>query len=374
VKHWRNGGSTARRQINCIPWQFLADKIPRVDTAGAAAKVGTALHQGMDVLLTDPIPLDDAEVSSLADMAEVTVDEMLDLLAEKLYPALDYIRAMPYEHLQTETALPHPTDDQIGGTTDVMLWDNTTFTLLDYKTGDGKLADDMDQLFFYAYMLSLNPSPAEQAMRQAETVNLMLLQAYRGEIIPTTHPTTYAEIKLWGERYEAAVALSRSDNLPDPTPGDWCRFCPAHPVCPAKQALSVRAMDITVRDDIQAALDAAVELEEWIANVRKVAHEQLENGQEIPGWKLVPKRATRRWTSVTAAEAAAAGIDGAVEHKLRSPAQIQKLCKQQGLDYDELFGNNVSSVSTGSTLVPESDPRRPILNVNSLRRELEKLG
>jgi hypothetical protein len=36
-------------------------------------------------------------------------------------------------------------------------------------------------------------------------------------------------------------------------------------------------------------------LEQWITDVRGLAHQVLDAGKPVPGFKLVAKRATRQW-------------------------------------------------------------------------------
>ena len=43
--------------------------------------------------------------------------------------------------------------------------------------------------------------------------------------------------------------------------------------------------------------------------------------------------------------------------KLKSPAQLEKLLKTKKLDFKKLYGQYVSSVSSGTTLALESDKR-----------------
>ena len=55
-----------------------------------------------------------------------------------------------------------------------------------------------------------------------------------------------------------------------------------------------------------------------------------------------------------------AGVDTTVyqEIKLRSPAQMEPICKKLGVPFP---ANQVVSVSSGNTLAPESDPRPAVM-------------
>ena len=103
-------------------------------------------------------------------------------------------------------------------------------------------------------------------------------------------------------------------------------------------------------------------LEQWIADLRALAHQALEAGVEVTGWKLVEKRATRKWVDE---EKTAASLseqfthDEIYDQKLKSPAQMEKLLKKSGMEIPEGL---VVAVSSGTTIAPEDDPR-PKANV-----------
>jgi hypothetical protein len=84
----------------------------------------------------------------------------------------------------------------------------------------------------------------------------------------------------------------------------------------------------------------------------------LEEGQPVPGFKLVQKRANRQWVNDDEAQAALArlGLDDTelTVTKLVSPAQAEKALKKRKL---ALPGELAVAVSSGTTLAPESDPR-----------------
>ena len=114
-------------------------------------------------------------------------------------------------------------------------------------------------------------------------------------------------------------------------------------------------------------LEKADVIEAWIKAVRGHAMREAEQGRPPPGYKLVQKRGTRKWTmdDDTVAERLAleSGIDFAefFERSVLSPAQAEKLLKTRKAKLpDEL----VKSVSSGYTLTSEAD-KRPALAVSA---------
>jgi hypothetical protein len=81
----------------------------------------------------------------------------------------------------------------------------------------------------------------------------------------------------------------------------------------------------------------------------------LEQGGHIAGYKLVAKRATRKWKSEDAAQLALHPYTSAVDiyepHCLKSPAQMEKLLPK------EVVAPLVELISSGHTVVEESDKR-----------------
>lgn len=168
-----------------------------------------------------------------------------------------------------------------------------------------------------------------------------------------------------------ADAKATEDPWAAVVPGDHCRFCPAQPTCPTlrQQVLSAAFQDETnavtnfVGNGLEPGrlayyLSAIPRIKEWCESVHKYAHAQAELGIAIPGWKLVDKRATRKWApEVTGHDIGALiGANGLdfYEQKLMSPAAIEKLLPK---DQRFLLDQFVVKESSGKTLVPDTDKR-----------------
>ena len=150
--------------------------------------------------------------------------------------------------------------------------------------------------------------------------------------------------------------------------GDHCRWCAAKPVCPLLTGAVDRAVKANLKNvdvgQLAQMLEQAPLIEEYLASVRALALLMLEEGQRVPGFKMVQKRATRQWIDASEAKAALSrlGLDDTelTETKLVSPAQAEKALKKRKL---ELPDDLVVAVSSGTTLAPESDPRPPVLQI-----------
>ncbi|MEN9711494.1 MAG: hypothetical protein RL441_1486, partial [Actinomycetota bacterium] len=159
--------------------------------------------------------------------------------------------------------------------------------------------------------------------------------------------------------------------------GDHCRWCAAKPICPVMNgALDRQVQQSLVNitpDQIGACLERADALETYIKDVRDLAFQILDKGGKVPGYKLVAKRATRKWVDDAAAEKALfeMGVEPHVT-EIISPAAAEKLLKKSKL---ALPDDLVKSVSSGNTMVPESDPRPAVLQIGQqLSAAFSKLG
>src|SRR5690606_11323205 len=92
--------------------------------------------------------------------------------------------------------------------------------------------------------------------------------------------------------------------------GPWCRFCPAGAPCPTRNDFALKLaqaefdavgnMTLPVVTEMSAAelgetLERVTEIEDWCRRVKEHAHLEAVHGRMPQGWKLVQKRATRRW-------------------------------------------------------------------------------
>ena len=170
------------------------------------------------------------------------------------------------------------------------------------------------------------------------------------------------EARCSGGRVEFQTYLKPSEK--------GCRWCLAAPKCPAlkdkAQTLAKQVFAPGLPYDPKAlaeTLDFLPILEGWVKNTREFAYGEAESGREIPQWKLVEKRATRKWRDegVAAKDVRLLGLELYDVPSLKSPAQVEKLLpKEQRALLDELCVKE----SSGHTLVHESD-KRPAVKLDA---------
>ena len=174
-----------------------------------------------------------------------------------------------------------------------------------------------------------------------------------------------------------AVGLALSDEPPFKL-GEHCKFCPAKGVCPllVDNAFNLAIgtqYDLSMLPEYLARAELA---EEWAKGVRQLAQQRLEAGHKVEGWKIVAKQGRRHWIDHDAAKRWAQKkkipIDVYMPRELLSPAQMEKAVKKFGLRIDDA---PIATVSSGTTLVPESDSRPAVsVSITALAEAVKRIG
>jgi hypothetical protein len=179
---------------------------------------------------------------------------------------------------------------------------------------------------------------------------------------------TAAEVTEFAEQIVRAAWVTKQEN-PPLVPGEWCRFCPSSPICPAQLAKAEEVVgnlfsvgilpDATALSpaEVGAILNNAPMIEAWFKRMREHAANELREGREVPGMKLVASRAQRRWADPEIASTVLSDLGNErYDIKLKSPAQIEKLLKEKKQKLDP----QLTTKYKGVTLTVASDKREAI--------------
>lgn len=254
------------------------------------------------------------------------------------------------------------------GTSDFSLYDRKTKILevVDYKHGAGLPVEvtDNKQLKYYGLgaLLTLDVPCKE--------IKLTVVQPrcpHPDGLIRSWTISAYALQEFAAELVEAAKRTEEPD-APLKS-GEHCRFCPAAGVCPQlqseAQSVAKKVFNDTVSYDpkeLAHVLSHLPRIEAWVKSVREFAYNEALKGNEVPGFKLVEKRATRKWNDPLEAEYFAATSLNLKEDEIYKPreiksvAQLEKFTDKAGKTMLKQF---YSSISSGVTLVPDTDKRPP---------------
>lgn len=389
TQHSKIGPSALHRLLACPGSHKLSATKPAGASSSYAAQ-GTVAHALIEGRLDENavLALDADEGDVVTEEGhEIVVDrEMLDgvdlmvSFCEPLKVGADKVwieKTMDLGELWD-----HDPPEPIFGTVDFAAYDPSADTLhvVDFKYGRlSVFPEDNPQAYAYAlgaiYELGFTPG----------TVTITIIQP-RGQDNNPVKVTALSglDLMIWADEVLKPGVDALFGSAPPLKTGDHCRFCPAKIDCPALYALAKEAAKtdfshlppdpMTFSDDELAhVLNNAEVIAQWVESVRAEASGRIEKGKTVPGWKLVPKKAMRRWDDAKAVTELldAAGVEAAFERKLKSPTQIEKMNPNV---YEELEADgHVVKNSSGTTLVPDQDPRDAVLGT-SARDEFGVIG
>ncbi len=260
----------------------------------------------------------------------------------------------------------------LGGTADCIIHypKQKLLRVYDYKHGAGVSVEveQNEQLMYYALGALLETKAA------CEQVEIVIVQPR------CDHPD--GVVRRW--RFDTLELLDFAADLRDKAEattkkgaplkaGDWCRWCPAAGICPElnKKALALAKTEFspTLSYDpkkLSTVLSWLPVLEGWIKSTREFAYGEALHGRCPPGYKLVQKRATRKWRDEALVSKALSQNfqesiirDCFTEPELKSPAQLEKVIGKT--EHAKKFIEEFSiAESSGTALAEESDKRPPL--------------
>jgi len=267
--------------------------------------------------------------------------------------------------------------DGLFGTNDACLVSDGLLRVYDFKGGKGIPVEAVEnkQLLIYG----VGAFRTLQTTYRFDRIELVIVQPRCPHRLGPVRRWPVDVVDLWDWIEVLRKALERTMDPDAPLQaGDHCVFCPAKPRCPALRtwALEQARMDfggappvpnLMTPSELVALLPKIELLDTFSAAVKAHALALAEGGVDLPGWKLVPKRALRKWKDAEGAKQYllknGMSIQEVMEDpELRSPAQMEKVApkhlrhmfKSQTEDGPVTL---VHAVSSGHNLVPAIDMR-----------------
>ena len=343
------GGSTAKRVISCPASIDMVAKMPKLPSSKYADE-GTLLHDAISQIL-------DCKASDVVGMVYEGITLTQELYDDKIAVALAALDEIDPDK-QMEFAVESSVNfgdllPGVFGSADLLGRIGKKAIVLDWKFGNGVAVEATEnyQGMFYAAAAMRTPETA-WVFEDVEEIEIIIVQPP----MVKRWVTTPARIAMFEFDLIAAVNGPRTKMAT----GEHCRWCAAKPTCPLVTGAVDRALKTALvsqdADKVSEYLEQAELLESWIDSVRVLAYDMLENNIKVPGFKLVAKRGTRQWVNDDAPVKLLG--DKAYESKLISVAQAEKIIGKKNFPSDVAV-----SVSSGSTLATEDDPRPAVLNL-----------
>ncbi len=358
------GGSNAGRVLACPPSRLSGVPVP--DTGTQYTERGTVLHKAMeDYLATGALP-DVVQTTPIVGEMREAADEAI-----RLWSLIASDVTVKQVHVELKLHM-QPIPGAFG-TTDVLIEHHTnTVTLLDWKFGVTPVT--WDQLLFYAGC-AMTDKQTRHLFNGKTEIRMVVIQpnerdgkTFRTKTVDVLTVFDFMRRLTWAVDNGHRDELLRS--------GDHCKFCPVRIVCPllqkqATQALTYEDPHKLSPEQAADALTLADNLEHWIASVRQYAHERLNGGGVIPGFKLVAKRAQRKWKDEDAVKSWGNRVGVPVtDEKMKTPAAVERLVKKREV---ELPADLYTKTSSGTVVAPDSDPREQVAGAAQFKQAAEKL-
>lgn len=338
------GASSAYRWLNC-PGSFKLSQSAPHRPSSIYAATGTLAHEFIEGQVSTAgfsrMPVRELGQTYQRDGHTIIVDrELIDGVNRMLDYLFDVAVSADWVDVEfrvdLSTYFPEPPPVPVFGTVDAAALTPPVLEIIDYKNGAGITVTPVEnpQLMFYAAgVLALLRSDLRE---QVQRLKLTVVQPHALGVPPVrSWEISAVDLLMWvDEVLVPGVAHCARDDAPL-VPGDWCRFCPVVHACPQlhRDAVAMAKCEFDgteiVPNDLAVALETAERAELWIARLREFAVDQLEHQVRIPGWGLVPTRATRQWLAPDSdiadkLQELGATHDEVWETRVRSPAQIEK--------------------------------------------------
>jgi hypothetical protein len=224
---------------------------------------------------------------------------------------------------------------------------------LKYGAGVSVSAENNLQMQYYALGALMGEDVTE--------IEMVIVQPRTEEKVKrwTVTPDQMAE---YADKLKTAITTAKQPEA-ELKDGTWCKWCPALATCPhvAKKVIEVAQNDFAsplpvpgqmTLPQIKLVLDKAELLTDWVGAVENYAQSLIQAGTTIEGWKLVPKRAHRKWTDELGTETALIEFgDKIYDRKLKTPKQMEAVAGK------EKVAELSHTPDNGMTLAKDTDER-----------------
>ena len=369
------GASSSSRWMKCPASIPLTKDLP--EETSVYAEEGTVAHEVCEMMLKG-IELPES-------LNGFNIDEEM---IEHCRMYVDYIneRSEGAEvYIEERVDLSH-IDETMFGTNDGAIYKPfESLEVVDFKYGRGVAvgAENNSQLLYYALGMAKD--------MDIEKVTMTIVQPRadhpKGPIRSWT--IKYDELMEWQKELQGAVSeVSLAEAVAEggdertlyedySKSGSHCRFCKAAGFCKTlrEESLAVAKTEFSdipdhtegeiilpepsklTSDELGRVMASAEMLEGWFKAVRTYAHKQAENGNKVAGFKLVQKRANRKWKDedLVVEEFEDLMGDKLFEKKLLTPSKLEKIIGKDAV------AEHTYKPETGTTLAPITDRRKEVV-------------
>lgn len=373
-QHAKLSASSYSRWGKCAGSVALAAKYPEGPVSVYAAE-GTAAHSLAEMCLrTGNVPDDYMGDTIEADGHKFTVDEGM---CEAVQVYLEHVDTRRLEaksrhkfHVEVKLDKIKKLHPDLGGTADCVVYSEKGkwLDIIDYKHGQGVYVevDDNGQLMYYALGALL-----QFPEYKPHTVRITIVQPRAGGNPVRSQTFDAFELAEFGAQLVADAKATEAPDAPLVPGTAQCKWCPARKDCPALEAKSTALIEADFAPvslmhnpaKMAEALSILPAVEARVKEIRSAAYQMMLDGAEIPGYKLVAKRGTRKWTDPDMVETLIDMMDDGEKFRepaperqpLRSLATIEKMMGKSR--FEKELGGLTVKVSSGYNISVSGDKR-----------------
>ena len=405
------GPSSSKRWFNCPGSVALSDGIP--NQGSVFADEGTAAHElaqhclatGFDAdrfggwwvnieghspneIIRQQEPRDGENLDKIFEIDE----EMVAGVQIYIETCRNFVNAEEKWEVLFEERVYISDDPAINGTCDFAAYNPSTgrLVVVDLKYGRHISVDPTENTQAILYALGVLKRFNN---RGVSSVAIVIVQPRDGGPPVKTWEPDIVELLDWEhdlvERGREAMAPGARFAV-----GDWCKFCPALGICETKRTHMFEMANAQFEDletggvkvhllppsemsdqDMSNLLEHLEQFESWKKAVVAYAHLQCEQGREIPGWKLVQKRAYRKWKDEDAAREMLEimAVEPFQPPKLRTPADVEKFLPGKNPKERKAFMDRFVEAKSSGTVLARADDKRPAVKA-SADDQFEEVG
>jgi hypothetical protein len=367
--HSHLGASSASRWLACPGSIRMSHGIP--DQSSIFAAEGTSAHElGERCLRAGFADANDylGEMITVGNHQFPVTEEMAEAVNLYVQTVKDYYSPGDILFIEHRFDL-SSVHSAMFGTNDAGIYKaNGDLIVLDLKYGQGYAVEAENNVQLAFYGLGLLNVPSLKGAR-ISGVELVIVQPRAPHVDGPVRRWRTDAIHLMEFMEDLRVgALATEDPNAPLAAGPWCKFCKGAGICPALREVAITKaqdefVDVLPDELTEAKISTLLEqcglIEDGIRAIRREAYSRMSGGAKVPGWKIVGKRAIRKWASDDVVPRLTMLFDldedQVVEKKVRSPAQVEKLLPKAER---AALADLIVKASSGTTLARETD-RRP---------------
>lgn len=376
--HSLNSPSSFSRRIGCPGSARLEKDIP--SESSIYADEGTAAHElGENCLKKGDMPEDYRGEIIVVEKdegprREFEVDGDMISAVEVM---VEHCRPLLGRHfIEHKFMLPFLGEGE-KGTSDFTALHKRILHVVDYKHGKGVPVEAIGNVQGLCYGLG---AAQEFQHDDWDTLRITIVQprAYHDDGPVRSWDVPRDELFDYLMKFAAAAKATEDPNAPLVV-GKWCHFCKAksNRTCPAQDNFAAEVLEMDFNEPtsqpvpVEMLSDEKIldlifsgkikQIEQWCQSLKDYAQKKAEAGEPIKGSKLVYTRAVRMWKDKEQAEKALHDKfgDQIYEKEFVTAPKFEKIIGKKAFKDVEFL---VDKISTGVTLVPESDPRESARN------------